>query len=356
VNRAVRVLVVDDSSLVRRALRDELSRRPGIEVVGTAPDPFVARDMILTLRPDVLTLDMEMPRMDGLSFLRRLMKHQPMPVIVLSSLTPKGCDTALACLEAGAVDVMCKPDGSFSVGDLADTLSEAIIAAAGAKVAPRTSAAPSASSVPRTPVSGASRAMLETTRKVVAIGSSTGGTEALKDILTSLPPETPGIVMTQHMPEGFTASLAQRLNALCQIEVREARDGDSVTPGLALLAPGNKHMRLARDGARYLVRVCDGPRVCRHKPSVEVLFESTASYAGANALGIILTGMGDDGATGLLSMRKAGARTIAQDEATCVVFGMPRVAIERGAAEQVLPLGSIPDRIVQFAAGRLRAA
>lgn len=354
-NRAVRVLVVDDSSLVRRALRDELSRRPGIEVVGTAPDPFVARDMILTLRPDVLTLDMEMPRMDGLSFLRRLMKHQPMPVIVLSSLTPKGCDTALACLEAGAVDVMCKPDGSFSVGDLADTLSEAIIAAAGAKVAPRTTATTSAS-VARAPIAGASRAMLETTRKVVAIGSSTGGTEALKDILTRLPPETPGIVMTQHMPEGFTASLAQRLNSLCQIEVREARDGDSVTPGLALLAPGNKHMRLSRDGARYLVRVCDGPRVCRHKPSVEVLFESTASYAGANALGIILTGMGDDGASGLLSMRKAGARTIAQDEATCVVFGMPRVAIERGAAEEVLPLQSIPDRIVQFAAGRLRAA
>lgn len=348
----VKVLIVDDSSIVRRMLSDELSKQPGIEVVGTAPDPFVARDKILSLHPDVITLDIEMPRMDGISFLRRLMKHHPIPVIIVSSLTPKGCETALACIEAGAVDVLCKPGASYSVGDLANELGEIIRGAAGARLrTPSPSTAPAAAK-PAAPIS--SRAMIQTTNKVIAIGSSTGGTEALRSILTQLPKQSPGIIMTQHMPEGFTASFAERLDSLCEIEVREAKDGDYVSPGVALLAPGNKHMRLARDGARYIVKVCDGPRVCRHRPSVEVLFESTAQYAGANALGMILTGMGDDGATALGSMRKAGAVTIAQDEASCVVFGMPKEAIARGSAMMVSPLTDMARHIMDFAAGVLK--
>jgi two-component system, chemotaxis family, protein-glutamate methylesterase/glutaminase len=348
----VRVLIVDDSSIVRQVLSRELAKQPGITVVGTAPDPFVARDKILSLRPDVITLDIEMPRMDGLTFLRRLMKHHPVPVIIVSSLTPKGCQTAMACMEAGAIDVLSKPGESYSVGDLASQLGDIIRGAGGVRLRPAASAdappgAPRTASTPG--------AMIQTTHKVVAIGSSTGGTEALRHILTTLPTQTPGIIMTQHMPEGFTASFAQRLDSLCEIDVREARDGDWVSPGLALLAPGNKHMRLSRDGARYLVRVCDGPRVCRHRPSVEVLFESTAQYAGANAMGIILTGMGDDGAAGLLSMRRAGAVTVAQDEASCVVFGMPREAIALNAASMVLPLSDVPRHIIDFATGALCA-
>lgn len=349
----VKVLIVDDSSIVRRMLSDELGKQKGITVVGTAPDPFVARDKILALHPDVITLDIEMPKMDGLSFLRRLMKHHPVPIIIVSSLTPKGCETALACMEAGAVDVLCKPGASYSVGDLANELGEIIRGAAGARLRP---ASTPAADVAAKPIASPARAMIQTTHKVIAIGSSTGGTEALREVLTALPKQCPGIIMTQHMPEGFTTSFAQRLNDLCEIEVREAKDGDWVTPGLALLAPGNKHMRLARDGARYLVRVCDGPRVCRHRPSVEVLFESTAQYAGANAMGIILTGMGDDGATALGSMRKAGALTLAQDEASCVVFGMPKEAIARGGAMIVSPLGEVSRHIMDFAAGTLRHA
>jgi len=347
----VKVLIVDDSSIVRRMLSDELSKQPGIEVVGTAPDPFIARDKILSLHPDVITLDIEMPRMDGISFLRRLMKHHPIPVIIVSSLTPKGCETALACIEAGAVDVLCKPGASYSVGDLANELGEIIRGASGARLRPVTPT-PAATAKPAAPL--ASRAMIQTTNKVVAIGSSTGGTEALRAVLTALPAQSPGIIMTQHMPEGFTASFAERLNSLCEIEVREAKDGDYVSPGVALLAPGNKHMRLSRDGARYIVKVCDGPRVCRHRPSVEVLFESTAQHAGPNALGMILTGMGDDGATALGSMRKAGAVTIAQDEASCVVFGMPREAIARGSAMMVSPLTDMSRHIMDFAAGVLK--
>ncbi len=342
----VRVLIVDDSSVVRRVLSETLSQQPGIEVVGSAPDPFVARDKVVALRPDVLTLDIEMPRMDGLTFLRRLMKYQPTPVVVLSSLTTRGRETALACLEAGAVEVLAKPGGSYSVGDLAERLGEILRGAAGMR--PRARAA----GVERAPLVAGHEAMLETTDKVVAIGASTGGTEALATILTALPRQSPGIVMTQHMPAGFTTSFAQRLDERCAIDVREAQDGDRVVPGLALLAPGDLHMRLARDGARYVVRVGSGPRVRRHRPSVEVLFESTARFAGANALGILLTGMGDDGAEGLLSMRKAGADTVAQDEASCVVFGMPRVAIERGAAAHVLPLERIARHVVDYAGGR----
>ncbi|MCH8344363.1 MAG: chemotaxis response regulator protein-glutamate methylesterase [Planctomycetes bacterium] len=346
----VRVLIVDDSSIVRRALSQELAKQPGIEVIGTAPDPYIARDKIATARPDVITLDIEMPRMDGLTFLRKLMKYHPIPTIIVSSLTPKGCDTAIACLEAGAIDVICKPGESYTIGDMAQQLGEVIRAAARAKISrpPDTDHRP-----PAKRVSG--KAMIETTHKVIALGASTGGTEALRSVLCALPKQTPGIIMTQHMPEGFTTSFAERLNGLCEIEVREAADGDSVVPGLAILAPGNKHMRLARDGARYIVRVSDGPRVCRHRPSVEVLFETTARYAGRNAMGVIMTGMGNDGASGLVSMRKAGAVTVAQDEKSCVVFGMPKEAIRLDAAAIVAPLLDIPGRIIEFARGKLRA-
>lgn len=340
-----RVLIVDDSSIVRRVLSEQLARQPDISVVGAAPDPFVARDMILAEKPDVVTLDIEMPRMDGLTFLRKLMKYHPIPVIIVSSLTPKGCEMTMACLEAGAVDVMCKPNGSFSIGDMSDQLGELIRAAANASMrqVPPAPATRMADDTLRSITS------MHATHKVIAMGSSTGGTEALRTVLTALPKQIPGIVMTQHMPEGFTASLAQRLNGLCEIEVREARDGDRVVPGLALLAPGNQHMRLARDGAKFIVKVGDGPRVCRHRPSVEVLFESAARTAGPNAMGVILTGMGDDGATGLVSMRKAGAKTVAQDEATCVVFGMPREAIARGGASIISPLQDVPRHMIDFA-------
>ena len=349
----VRVLIVDDSSIVRRVLKQELGRQSGIEVVGTAPDPYIARDKIVKLRPDVLTLDIEMPRMDGLTFLRKLMKFHPVPTIIVSSLTPQGCETALACLEAGAVDVICKPGESYSVGDMALQLAETIRAAARANIKQVAQQAPGGDQPSRTRARG--RAMIQTTHKVIALGASTGGTEALRRVLCALPKQAPGTIITQHMPEEFTRSFALRLDGMCEIEVREAVNGDWVVPGLALLAPGNKHMKLARDGARYIVRVCDGPLVCRHRPSVEVLFESTAQYAGRNAIGVIMTGMGRDGARGLLSLRRAGALTIAQDEASCVVFGMPREAIKCGAAQIVSSLDQIPERIIEFAAGGLRA-
>jgi two-component system chemotaxis response regulator CheB len=341
------VLIVDDSSLVRRALARELNRQSGIRVLGTAPDAFIAREKILKLHPDVITLDIQMPRMDGLTFLRKLMKHHPIPTIVISSLTGQGCQAAVACLEAGAVDVVTKPDDTCSIGDLGRQLADIIRAAAGARLQATQSA--NDAMRPHTDVSPPA-----VSNTVVAIGTSTGGTEALRFVLTGLPARCPGIVMVQHMPAGFTAAFAERLNGLCQIEVREAKNGDGVTPGVALLAPGDRHMRLVRDGVRYLVRVCDGPRVCRHRPSVEVLFESTAECAGRNSLGIIMTGMGNDGAYGLLSMRKAGAMTIAQNEESCVVFGMPKEAIECGGAALVSPLDQMSQHIVSFAGGKLR--
>lgn len=345
----VRVLIVDDSSIVRQTLRKQLSRQPGIEVVGTAPNPYIARDKILNLHPDVITLDIEMPRMDGLTFLRKLMKFHPLPTIIVSSLTPKGCETAIACLEAGAVEVVCKPGPAYSIGDMAEYLGEVIRGAANARLKK-----PAAVEEPnRRRLSG--DAMIATTHKVIALGSSTGGTDALKSVLSALPRQTPGILMAQHMPPGFTTSFAKRLDGLSQIEVREAVDGDRVVPGLALLAPGDRHMQLARDGACYVVKVGRGPRVCRHRPSVEVLFESTARYAGRNAMGVIMTGMGGDGAGGLKSMREAGALTLAQDEASCVVFGMPQEAIRLEAAGIISPLTEIPTQIAKFARGKLYA-
>ena len=346
----VKVLIVDDSSIVRQALTKELNRQPGIEVVGTAPDPYIARDKIVKLKPDVITLDIEMPRMDGLSFLRKLMKFHPVPTIVVSSVTPKGCDTAIACLEAGAIAVLCKPGESYSIGDLSAELGNIVRGAARARLDRRvvpTTATPSKITVPAVK-------LIDTTHKIIAIGASTGGTDALRTVLEPLPRTCPGIIITQHMPPGFTKSFAERLNTLCQIEVKEAEDGDEILPGRALIAPGDMHMRLTRCGARYHVGVRGGPRVLRHRPSVEVLFCSTAELAAANALGVILTGMGNDGATGLKAMRDAGAVTIAQDEASCVVFGMPREAIACGGADHIAPLNRIPSMIVDYAAGRLK--
>ncbi len=350
----IRIVIVDDSSIVRRVLKRELNKQPDITVIGTAPDPYFARDKIVNLRPDVITLDIEMPRMDGLTFLRKLMKYYPVPTIIISSLTPKGCKTALACLEAGAVDVVCKPGESYSVGEMTETVAGLIRVAS--KVNLDSIIAKDRPGIDPKRLEYNSSAMIATTRKVIAIGSSTGGTEALRRVLMPLPKSCPGIVMAQHMPPGFTSSFAERLDSLCEIEVKEAEDGDAVIPGRALLAPGEQHVQLARSGAKYFVKVKDGPRVCRHKPSVEVLFETTAKIAGANAMGIILTGMGYDGADGMVKMREAGAYTVAEDEQSCVVFGMPKEAIERGGVCQISPLDTIPDYIMRFAAGKLHGS
>lgn len=334
----IRVLIVDDSAVVRRIFTEELSRDAEIEVVGTAPDPYVARDRIVDLKPQVVTLDIEMPRMDGITFLRKLMRYYPLPVIIVSSLTPQGGQLALEALDAGAVDVMCKPGAAYSVGNLSVELIDKIKAAARARMTQRE---------PRAADPPARLALTRTTHKVVAIGASTGGTEALRTVLEQFPPNAPGTLVVQHMPEHFTRSFAERLNGLCAVQVKEAEDGDSVSPGLVLIAPGNQHLLLRRSGALYHAQVKDGPLVCRHRPSVEVLFGSVAQYAGANAVGVILTGMGGDGARGLLQMREAGAFTIAQDEASSVVYGMPKEAVKCGGASLVETLKRIPARILE---------
>ncbi len=339
----IRVLVVDDSAIVRKVLTEELGRYPDIEVVGAAVDPYVARGMIVRLNPDVITLDIEMPRMDGLSFLAKLMKHRPMPVVVVSSLTPENSDTALRALELGAVDVMCKPGSAYSTADISRRLVQAIRAAARSRPA-ALCALPALSPVP--PPSG--RFQFQTTRKIVALGASTGGTKALEVVLQGFPADTPGTVVVQHMPEHFTNAFAKRLDKLCAMHVREARDRDEVVAGLCLIAPGDHHMVLERSGAVHMVRLKDGPMVHYQRPAVDPLFESVARHAGVNAVGAILTGMGSDGADGLLAMRRAGARTLAQDEQTCVVFGMPREAIKLGAAEEVLPLPHIAPAVLRL--------
>lgn len=340
----VRTLIVDDSAVVRKILSTELSKYPAIKIIGTAPDPYVARDMIESLRPDVLTLDIEMPRMDGLTFLRRLMEYYPLPVVVVSSLTPAGSDMAIEALEIGAVDVMCKPGSSFTVGDMVSDLATKIISAS--MVDPTRLA--KTSRLKRQSRERAPLSLTRTTRKLVAIGASTGGTEAIKEILLRYPVNCPGTLIAQHMPATFTRSFAKRLDDSCLASVKEAEDGDEVQPGRVLLAPGNRHMVLRRDGARYCVRVKDGPYINYQKPSVDVLFRSVARYAGKNAVGVILTGMGSDGAQGLKYMRDAGAGTIAQDEKSCVVFGMPKVAVNMGAAMFVLPLQDIPEKIISL--------
>jgi len=339
----IRVLVVDDSATVRRIFSNELSKYSDIDVIGTAPDPYVARDKIVRLKPDVITLDIEMPRMDGITFLGKLMKHFPLPVIIVSSLTRNGGKLSLEAMEKGAIDVIAKPGEAYTVGDMSEQLAEKIRAAA--RVDMSRYAKNNAGSSPR-PQAVVTRALSETTNKILAIGASTGGTEALKEVLTRLPRNIPGTVIVQHMPPNFTTAFAARLNTLCEFEVREAKDGDSVRPGLALIAPGNYHMLLSRSGANYYVKVKSGPLVHHQRPAVDVLFKSVARYAGANAAGVILTGMGKDGAEGLLEMKGTGAKTIAQNEATCVVYGMPKAAVEIGAAERIMPLLDIPGAVL----------
>ena len=337
----IKVLVVDDSAIVRKVVTEELSKYKDIQIVGTAIDPYVARDKIVRLKPDVITLDMEMPRMDGLSFLAKLMKHLPMPVVVLSSLTPKNSEIAIKALELGAVEVLCKPGAAYSTHDISKPLVRAIRAAACARMdfdLEKTQYVDEKADL--------NNLLRETTHKVIAIGASTGGTKAIESVLMKMPATSPGTVIVQHMPESFTTSFAERLNKSCEMEVREARDKDHVVPGVALIAPGNFHMILRRSGANYLVRIKDGPQVHYQRPAVDVLFQSVAKTAGKNAIGVLLTGMGVDGAKGLLAMNRNGAYTIAQDEKTSVVFGMPREAIKIGAAKRVVPLQNMSFEII----------
>lgn len=351
-----KVLLVDDSAVVRQVLQGILDREPDMKVVGAASDPIFALEKLNHTWPDVIVLDVEMPRMDGITFLKKIMNEHPTPVVICSTLTEKGAETTMQAMSAGAVEIITKPKVGLkaflqeSAGDLVN----AVRAAAQSNVKQVTK-----STIPRREVAAklsadvilapaGSHAMAQTTEHLVAIGTSTGGTQALERVLTELPRVSPGIVIVQHMPEKFTACFADRLNGLCEIEVREAKNNDRVIPGLALIAPGGKHMMLRRSGAYYYVDVVDGPLVNRHRPSVDVLFRSVAKYAGRNATGIIMTGMGDDGARGLKEMLDAGASTLAQDEASCVVFGMPKEAIKLGAAERVVSLGEVSSEIMAF--------
>ena len=338
-----KVLIVDDSALMRQLLSKILDSDPDLVVVGTASDPFVAREKILALQPDVLTLDIEMPRMDGLTFLEKLMRGHPMPVIMISSLTSKGADTTLRALSLGAIDYVSKPKLDVSNGTIeqADEIIAKVKAAAKAKTrCAKSNAAPPA-------VVPGKAYQFSATHKVVAVGASTGGTEALKELLSPLPADFPGIVIVQHMPEAFTHQFAERLNSLCKLRVREAKDGDRILPGHALLAPGGHHMAVVRRGMEYAVHIYRGERVNRHIPSVDVLFSSCARHLGGNVVGVLLTGMGADGARGMLEMKQADAFNIAQDESTSVVFGMPREAIHLGAVDRVLPIEEIPGALLQ---------
>jgi len=354
--KIIRVLVVDDSAVVRQTMKEILESDPQIQVMATAPDPYVAVERIKEEVPDVITLDVEMPRMDGITFLEKLMAQRPIPVVICSTLTERGSETALAALEKGAVEIITKPKVGTkqfleeSCVRICDAVKSAAQARAGHRrplPAPPMVASPKLTADAMLAKAG-SQAMLQTTDRIVAVGASTGGTEALRIFLEAMPTDAPGIIIVQHMPEKFTASFAQRLNSICAVTVKEAVDGDSVLRGQALIAPGNRHMLLKRSGARYYVEVKDGPLVSRHRPSVDVLFRSTARYAGKNAIGVIMTGMGDDGAHGMLEMKQAGATTIAQDEASCVVFGMPAEAIKLDGVNQVLSLQRIAPEVVRL--------
>ena len=347
--RKIRVLIVDDSAIVRKMLTEALASEPDLEVVGTAPDPFIARDKIQSLHPDVLTLDIEMPRMDGLTFLSKLMRFHPLPVIVISSLGQASSRTAIEALQNGAIEVLAKPGGPYSVGELKQDLPHKVRAAAKARLIRKTTE----KAVPRQPAPALGVPAVSSDT-LIAIGASTGGTEAISQVLTEMPESTPGIVIVQHIPPVFSTAFANRLNDLCRLRVKEAVDGDRVRPGQALIAPGGFHMTVSKRGGEYRVSIQDGPRVCYQRPSVDVLFDSVAESAGKNAIGVILTGMGADGADGLLKMKRAGARTIAQDEASCVVFGMPREAIRLGAADQVLPLSRIAAEVIGLRAASPR--
>lgn len=360
--RRVQVMIVDDSAVVRQALTEVLSADPGIEVLCAVADPLLAMERMKQRWPQVIVLDVEMPRMDGLTFLRKIMSERPTPVVICSTLTEAGAATTLEALAAGAVSIVTKPKLGLRrfIEDASSDLVTAVKTASHANVSRLRPAARPEPHLGVTPKFTADavlapsgpRALQQTTERIIAIGTSTGGTQALEQVLTRLPRVSPGIAVVQHMPEKFTAAFASRLNTLCEIEVREARHGERLLPGQALIAPGGKHMMLKRSGAYYYMEVIDGPLVNRHRPSVDVLFRSAAKCAGANVLGIIMTGMGDDGARGLKEMRDAGASTIAQDEATCVVFGMPKEAIRMGGAQRVQPLQDLPRSMLEFAAGK----
>lgn len=351
--KKIKVLIVDDSAVVRQTLNSILSSDHSIEVMGTAADPFQAALKMKTEIPDVITLDVEMPRMDGLTFLKKIMSQHPIPVIIISSLTEKGTETAVKALEYGAVEIFVKPKlaSNEQWEDSKLKLCELVRGAANARLKRKTNlgieVSPKLSADAMIKYTQSS-SMIQTTEKVFAVGASTGGTEALRIFLEALPPDAPGIIIVQHMPEMFTKSFANRLNELCKITVKEAADGDSVLRGRALIAPGNYHMMLKRSGARYYVEVKTGPLVNRHRPAVDVLFRSTARYAGKNSVGIILTGMGDDGAKGMLEMKEAGAKTIAQDEKSCVVFGMPKEAIKLNAVDKILSLTDIAPFVMRI--------
>ncbi len=341
-SKKIKVLIVDDSAVIRKILQQQLNQQYGIEVVGTAPNTYIALNKVASLKPDVLTLDIEMPRMDGITFLKELMKKNPMPVIVLSSVTPKGSKNAIESLEAGAMEVICKPGAADNIADIGKLLGEKIRMASKVCI--------NKSIMRQGPCSlpPGRLCMTNKANKIITIGASTGGVQALTRILTAFPENAPPTLVVQHMPAQFTASFAMRLDHECSVRVKEAQNGDSVIPGQVLLAPGGFHMLLQCSGPKYYVTIKNGPLVCRQKPSIEVMFNSVAKFAGPNAVGVILTGMGSDGAEGLLNMRRNGSRTIAQDEDSCAVFGMPKEAIARGAAEVITPLSDIAEKIINF--------
>ncbi len=351
-SRKIGVLIIDDSAVVRQTMTQILSSDPDIEIMGAAPDPYIAASKMLHRVPDVITLDVEMPRMDGITFLKKIMTQRPIPVVMCSSLTDSGSETALRALEYGAVDIIQKPrlGAKQFLEESRVRICDAVKAASQAKIKPitqgflRVTPKMTADVILAKP---SSKAMVETTEKVVVVGASTGGTEALKVFLEAMPHDAPGIVIVQHMPEHFTRAFSNRLNSLCRITVKEAEEQDTVLRGRALIAPGNHHLLVRRSGARYYVEIKDGPLVSRHRPSVDVLFRSAARYAGRNCIGVIMTGMGDDGAKGMLELKQAGAFTIAQDEESCVVFGMPKEAIKLGAVDRVLPLDDFPAAVLK---------
>jgi two-component system chemotaxis response regulator CheB len=365
--RLIRVLIVDDSALVRRILTEIFAQAPDVEVVGAAADPFIAREKIKELNPDVLTLDVEMPRMDGLTFLRNLMRLRPMPVVMVSSLTERGAETTLKALELGAFDFVAKPkvDVAGTLASFSEEILGKVRAAARARVQARVPREPVAATATPPSLPGAPPPKLSadavlphvavrqfrTTDRLVALGASTGGTEAIREVLEALPPDAPAIVISQHIPQAFSGPFARRMDGVSRMSVAEATDGTLIVPGHVYIAPGDSHLIVERDGARWRCRLSDGPPVNRHRPSVDVMFRSVAQSAGANALGILLTGMGDDGARGLKELQEAGAPTIAQDEATSVVWGMPGAAVKLGAADRVLPLGQVPDALMAWAMG-----
>ncbi|MCE5182374.1 MAG: chemotaxis response regulator protein-glutamate methylesterase [Betaproteobacteria bacterium] len=345
---AIKVLIVDDSALIRSVLKEIIESHKDLKVVGAAPDPLVAREMIKALNPDVITLDVEMPRMDGIGFLEKLMRLRPMPVVMISSLTEKGSDITLRALELGAVDFIAKPKLDISRGlkEYSQEIADKIRAAARANLKkPTFQVQPSLTADAVLP-SLSNR--VASTEKLIIVGASTGGTEAIKDFLIKLPPDCPGIAVTQHMPEAFTKSFAQRLDSLCKISVKEAENGDRILPGHAFIAPGHSHLLIKRSGANYVCELSDGPLVNRHRPSVDVLFRSAANHVGKNAIGVILTGMGKDGAVGMMEMKQAGSYNFAQDEASCVVFGMPKEAIATGGVDEIVPLQDMAARVMAY--------